>query len=558
MRGLLCKLALLSTTLAVLVAFCPGTLPADTATPKKKAGLARDKAPAASKPAEVRSTLPADTKLDASALARHIDQLITQKLQAEKVQISPRSDDAEFLRRVYLDLVGHIPNADQAVAFLDSKDPDKRKKLIDDLLASKEFGKHQADIWQSLMLPRDSIALRLRQFFPNLGKWLEEGFNDNRPWDKTVRELLSATGPINKTGPGVYYVAHQSVDKVTDNFTKVFLGVQLQCAQCHNHPFTDWKQNEYWGMAAFFLKVRPDGNAQMAARNGGTISVIEGNQVVRNRQRLPESAKVLPPKFLQGPEADVKPNDLYRPALSEWATNGKNPFLAKALVNRTWGLLFARGIVNPVDDMHDGNLPSHPELLTDLANQFKASGYDVKHLVRAICNSDAYQRTSRFTGNNKDAGPELFSRMPVKVLTPEQLYDSLVQVTGGPGAGRGPARPGAGARGGPATPRDQFVASWGIEDGSDPTEYQGGIPQVLRLMNGPGFNNPGAVNRILGGKTGTEAIEKLYLATLSRRPTSQELTRMNDYLAKQQADPRQALADVLWALLNCSEFALNH
>jgi hypothetical protein len=557
MRGLLCKLALLSTTLAALLAFCPGTLPADTATPKK-AGKARDRAPAAP-PSEIRSSLPADTKLDASALARHIDLLITQKLQAEKVQVSPRSDDAEFLRRVYLDLVGHIPTAEQAATFLDSKDTDKRRKLIDDLLDSKEFGKHQADIWQTLMLPRDSIALRLRQFFPNLGKWLEEGFNDNRPWDKTVRELLSATGPINKTGPGVYYVAHQGVDKVTDNFTKVFLGVQLQCAQCHNHPFTDWKQTEYWGMAAFFMKVRPDNNPQQAARNGGTISVVEGNQVVRGRQRLPDSAKILPPKFLQGPEAKVDANGPYRPALSEWATDGKNPFLARALVNRTWGLLFGRGIVNPVDDMHEGNLPSHPELLNDLANQFTANGFDVKYLVRAICNSDAYQRTSRFAGNNKDAGPELFSRMPVKVLTPVQLYDSLVLVTGQPGGGRGgPGRPAAG-RGGPATPRDQFVASFQIEDGADPTEYQAGIPQVLRLMNSPGFNNPGSVNRVLGGLTGgKEAIEKLYLATLSRRPTSQELARMSDYLAKHQAEPRQALADVLWALLNCSEFALNH
>jgi hypothetical protein len=550
MRGLLCKIALLSTTLAALVAVCPGSQAAGPSTPKK--------ADKAAKGSEVGSTLDPNTKLDAPALARHIDQLIEGKLQAEKVQLSPRSDDAEFLRRVYLDLTGHIPTAEQAVAFLDSKDQDKRKKLIDELLASKDFGKHQSDIWQTLMLPRDSLALRLRRYFPNLGKWLEESFNENKPWDKTVRELLTATGPIDKTGPGVYFVGHQSVDKVTDNFTKVFLGVQLQCAQCHNHPFTDWKQTEYWGMAAFFLKVRPDGNAQQAARNGGTISVVEGNQIVRGRQRLPESAKILPPKFLQGPEPKVNANDPYRPVLAEWVTDGKNRFFAKALVNRTWAQLFGRGIVNPVDDMHEGNLPSHPELLRDLADQFTASGFDVKHLFRAICNSNAYQRTSKPAGNNKDAAPELFARMAVKVMSPEQLFDSLTQVTGQPGAGRpGPGGAGA-ARFGPLTPRDQFVAFFGIEDGADPTEYQAGIPQVLRLMNGPGFNNPGAVNRVLGGKSGKEAVEKLYLATLSRRPTSEELTRVSSYVEKNPAETRQALADVLWALLNCSEFALNH
>src|SRR5262249_47487689 len=181
---------------------------------------------------------------------------------------------------------------------------------------------------------------------PPMIKWLEDSFNDNKSWDKVAKEVLTAEGPADK-GPTSYYLANLSVDKMTDNVTKVFLGVQLQCAQCHNHPFTDWKRDEYWGMAAFFTKVRTNGNPRQAARNGTTPGISEGPTVIRNRRTLPESAKILAPKFLGAEAPKVKSSDPYRPVLADWLTSPKNPYFSRAMVNRTWSQFFGRGFVAP-------------------------------------------------------------------------------------------------------------------------------------------------------------------------------------------------------------------
>src|SRR5262245_15945815 len=211
------------TTLVAALALVVGTHPAGGAAPKAKDTYAKAKVAAT----PVKGTLAADAKLTSPELAAHIDKLIDQKLKSEKVDASPLADDAEFLRRVYLDVTGKIPTAEKAAAFLDSKDANKRAKLIDELLESKEYGKHQADIWQALLLPKDSDSFRIRRFFPAMVKWLEDTFNDNKGWDKVAKDLLTSTGAVDK-GPTVYYLANQSVDKMTDNVTKVFLGVQLQ------------------------------------------------------------------------------------------------------------------------------------------------------------------------------------------------------------------------------------------------------------------------------------------------------------------------------------------
>ena len=208
-------------------------------------------------------------KMTAEQLARHIDSAIAAGLKAEKTDASPICSDEEFVRRVYLDLAGKIPTAEQALAFLDDREPTKRAKLIDDLLESKDFGKRQSDIWAALLLPVNSDNRRLVQYYPHLKKWLEEQFNENAPWDKMVKELMTVTGDVNKTGPAIYWIANTTPDKMTDNVTRMFMGIQLQCAQCHNHPFTDYKQTEYWETAAFFMKVGPEGNPKAAAKAGG-------------------------------------------------------------------------------------------------------------------------------------------------------------------------------------------------------------------------------------------------------------------------------------------------
>jgi len=489
------------------------------------------------------------TKLDQAALSRLIDQELNERLRAEKVTPSGRADDADFLRRAYLDLVGRIPTAEQAAKFLDSKDADKRAKLVDELLAGPDYGRHMADIWQALLLPRNSDNRRLDP--APLVAWLEDHFNKNTPWDKTVHELLTASGDADKNGAVIYFAAQGTVDKTTDNVTKVFLGVQLQCAQCHNHPFTAWKQTEYWGMAAFFLKVQATA-PQQAARNGTPINVTETERPRRGRNALPESAKMVPPKFLGGDSPKVGTGPV-RPVLADWLTAAKNPYFSRAMVNRVWGQLMGRGLVNPVDDMHEGNAASHPQLLAELAEQFAANDFDLKYLIRAICNSEAYQRTSKPNASNKDAEPAVYSRMAVKVLTGEQLVDSIAQVVGPPAARGGANRP---TGRGPGNQRAQLVAFFGGDENADATEYQDGIPQVLRLMNAAALNrSPKLMEAVKASKSPDQVVEQIYLATLSRRPDKEELDRANAYLKKVGA--ADGYGDLLWAIMNSSEFRVN-
>jgi hypothetical protein len=243
--------------------------------------------------------------------------------------------------------------------------------------------------------------------------------------------------------------------------------------------------------------------------------------------------------------------------LADWLATKSNPFFSRAMANRLWTQYFGRGIVNPVDDMHDANPATHPELLSDLAAQFAANDFDIKYMVRSIVLSDAYQRTSRPAGNNADYGPEMYARMQVKPLAPEQLYDAITSVIGAPGKASA-ARNKAAARGGNNNARDQFIAFFEVEDGADPTEYSAGIPQVLRLMNAPQLNNTAVVTRLINtSKNQNDLVEKLYLAVLSRRPSKEEAERINRYLTQSKDPRRESVAGALWALMNSSEFALN-
>lgn len=490
--------------------------------------------------------------IDAAPLTKRIDEEINKKLAAEKIPVSPRADDAEFIRRVYLDLIGVIPPADKAAAFIDSKEPNKRAKLIDELLASPAFGKHMADLWDNLLFQRvnDNRAVRVDP----LSKWLEEHFNQGDSWDQIVGGLLTATGTQEDNGAVTYMMGQLSADKITDSVSRLFLGVKIECANCHNHPFVDYKQTDYWGLAAFFMKVRIQGNTRNA-KNGPTPGLQEVSSGGGRQRGLPESAKILPPKFLKGDEAKVAKSQPLRPEFVKWLTDAKNPYFGKAWANRVWGQLFGTGIVNPIDDMHDEQIPSHPELLKELAAQFVTNGFDVRYLYRAICNSEAYQRTSKpVAGNESDK--TYFSHMYIKSLSPEQLYDSLTSIIGVQPAARNTARANAQPRG-PQGPREQFVAFFDPGEGVKATDYEAGIPQALRLMNAPQITrNSAQIARTLVKDLGTDkAIEKLYLTALARRPTAAETAKMKDYVAK---NPTDGYGDILWALLNSAEFALNH
>ncbi len=492
-------------------------------------------------------------KLDAAALARVIDQAITAKLKAEGVKPSDRADDAEFLRRVHLDLTGKVPTKEAAAAFLADTNPNKRAKLIDQLLDSKEYGVHLTDLWASLMLPRTSDNRRLNA--DALDKWLEKNFNANTSWDRMVTDLLTATGTQAENGATTYFLANNTVDKMTDSVGKLFMGLQLQCAQCHPHPFTEWTQKQYWETAAYFMKVQP-GNVNAAAKNKTSPGVQELPRAKGKRRGLPESAQFLPPKALDGTTPKIGANEALRPYLAKWLCTPENKFFSRAIVNRVWAQLFARGFVNPIDDIRPENVPSHPELFETMARQFAQSGFDLKDLYRAICLSETYQRSSKPNDSNRGVEPTLFARMNIKVLSPEQLYDSIQVVLGGDRAPARPNRPKQPNRP-QANAKVAFVNFFNLDENWDPMEFQAGIPQVLRLMNSAQMNNPARAQALTReAKTPAEAVEILYLNVLSRKPTAKELDRSLAHL-KTVGDNRQGLADLLWVLVNSSEFAVN-
>jgi hypothetical protein len=507
--------------------------------------------------APARPVLAAGALLDAQALTQRIDQAIQARLDAEGIKPCPPADDAEFLRRAYLDLVGVIPPPERVVAFLGSPNPNKRAVLIDELLAEPRHGWSLAEIWTEALVPRDSKNRRLSS--GPLQAWLAQAFNTNRPWNETVYDLLTASGTQADNGAVTFFLGNATADKLTDTVSRMFLGVQLQCAQCHDHPFTGWKRQEYWGMAAFFTKVRASARVDQLLKKGKSPAIGEDDNPRAKKAALPESALRVPPKFLLGEQPPLPEGAPYRPILARWLTAADNPFFARAMVNRTWAHFFGRGLVNPVDDMHDGNPPSHPELLASLSEQFKASGFNVRHLIRAICNSQAYQRTSRPAGA-KEGDAELLSHLPVRVLSPRQLYDSLSAVLESPlKEGSVPGKKGP-VNKAPGNPREQFLSFFNVGDGANPLEYQVGIPQALRLMNAPQINRAAvAIHRaaLAGNGTPAAVIEQLYLTTLARRPTAAERQRLTRYI-RAQADPFTGYGDILWALLNSTEFAVNH
>jgi hypothetical protein len=487
----------------------------------------------------------AEIRLDAAALARRIDQEIQKQLDTRQVPASGLADDAEFLRRVYLDMHGAVPPTDRVVAFLDSKAPDKRARLIDELLASPRYGVRLADVWDEMLVrPKPGDDLR-RYSRIELTRWLEDSFNRNRPWNEIAYDLITASG-TRAQNPAMIYLSNGGLKQqlnaadATGSVSRLFLGVQLQCAECHNHPFTGWKKTDFWALAAFFGKMQRVGYHELTEQG-------KPNKV----PPLPEHAPKESPRFLGGETPTLAPTAPYRPALARWVTSPENPYFARAMVNRTWAHYFGRGLVNPVDDLRPDNPASHPELFELLTGQFVASSFDLTYLARAITNSQAYQRTSLPTPANREDHAS-YSRMTIKVLSGEQLYDSLVVVLGEP-----PSKfAGQEKRG----PRPSFAAFFNPEDVDvDPTEYTRGIPQLLRSMNSAEFskNAEAAVAQVVRQHPSAEArVEALYLRALARRPNPAEKGRLLAFV-RQQGDDAPTYGQLLWVLLNTSEFSLN-
>jgi Protein of unknown function (DUF1549)/Protein of unknown function (DUF1553) len=506
----------------------------------------------------------------AQRLARRIDAELDRALAAGGIPVSPVADDAEFLRRAHLDLTGKIPTAEQAASFLDDTDPGKRSKLIEILIENGEYGRNLARVWRDLLIKRDldnNRGLKTEAFT----SWLADQFNRNEKWDRTVTAMLTAEGKEEASPATLFFMANQDNNqpnpaKLVGAVGNLFMGIHIQCAECHVHPYTSkWKQEDFWGMAAFFGKVRADrGGGKNKKR--GPATIVEAAANGRGKKKggpagaviaIPDptnprrTIKTVRAKFFEGEQPTLSKGP-YRQHLAQWLTGSENPYFSRALVNRMWAHFFARGLVNPLDDMNPDNEPSHPELLQMLTDEFNRSGHDVKFLVRAIAGTQAYQRTSRpLPGNVEDE--KLLSHMPVKVLDAEVMLGALATASG-QRPGRAPA-----GRGGKRGNNGGLLGFFDTREyNDDPTEFSSGVPQVLKLMNTGLTSNGGpVVSRLMRStKEPARVIEGLFLTALARRPSAAESERMLRYVNK-QSDPARGYGGVLWALLNSAEFANN-
>lgn len=525
-------------------------------------------------------------------LAATIDREIDSELAAAKVTASPQADDAEFLRRVSLDLTGAIPSYDRTVKFLMDSDPHKRAALIDELLASPAYGKHFARHWSELLIKRDFDSNKNLKTEP-FTNWLAGKFNEGVGWDAIVSEILTTSGNEAEFPATLFYLANQdnmqpSPAKLVGATGNLFMGIQLQCAECHIHPTVEkWSQKDFWGMAAFFghtiserdknvngrpvlgtamikeVERKSVGLRDRAAKKAGEKDIKPGGTIaIPDPTDNKKTVGTAQPKFLEGASPTVR-SAPYRPTLASWVVSTNNPYFAPAAVNRLWSQMFSRGLVHPVEEMHDSNLPSHPAVLKALSEEFIKSGYDQKFVLKAVCNTRAYQRTSRPTPANADADDKLLARMPVKVLNAHELLDSLVVATGyresDPPTRRfqRPMVPNPRRVDGPVS-LTRFFDTREYDD--EMTEFSFGVPQILKLMN---TNLTHRTNEVAGrvarnnGDDRRHAIEDLYLTALARRPKPDEMERMLAYVNK-KASAQQGYAGVMWALLNSAEFLSNH
>lgn len=495
------------------------------------------------------------------AMAQRIDELVEAKIKAAGFQPAARADDEEFLRRVYLDLTGAIPRVAEAREFLADEGPDKRSALIDSLLDSPAHATHLANTWRNIMLP-GGLSLEQINNVVGVQNWLRQLFVENVRYDDLVAKLLVASDG-GEAGPALYYTSLDlAPEKLASSTARIFLGLQIECAQCHDHPFDHWKQKDFWGYAAFFARLRqPTMNNPNPRGRARLIDLDEGDV------KLPNTEEVVLPKYPAGLSPDQRELGTRREQLAIWMASRDNPFLPRAAVNRVWWHLFGRGLVEPVDDLGRANAPSHPELLDEITRYFVKCGFDLRELYRLLVNTQTYQRTSRWTGEPAPP-PELYVHMPVKTLTAEQLYDSVNRVlhrrTQSMMAGININSP-------LLDPRRQAFIAKVQSSGRNFLEYQAGVLQALSLLNGSDLAEATDPERspLLGSLnapffTDEDRLRTLFLAAYSRQATEAELAACREQLAKHAAedgkagDGAKAYSDVLWVLLNSAEFALNH
>ncbi len=499
-------------------------------------------------------TDPAQSTRHARELTARIDAVLAARWAEANVRPAAVADDGEFLRRVSLDLIGKIPTAADTRDFLDDPSKDKRSALVERLLESPAYTTRATEIWRRLLLPEADTDDVARQVAGNFETWLRKKVIEEAGYDRIVREILTAkltrpnsdsTADLLEMSPAAYYVAKaRKPENLASGVARVFLGIRLECAQCHNHPFASWKREQFWSLAAFFAEVAPE-----STDDNGVIALRGRDATPRRELTIPGTKKVVAASHLDGSRPEWRPRADTRDILAEWVTAADNPYFGRAIVNRVWARFFGVGLVEPVDDIDGEAAPELRGLLDELAGQFRAQGYNLKFLIRVLTATRAYNLSS--VASPAGSTSPLFASMPVRGLSPGQLFDSLTQATGA-------EAPDARAR---------FLELFASSD-DRPVEAETTIIQALTMMNGTyveGATDPETSNALgaivkapfldLPGR-----IETIYLATLTRRPTPLELAVLVRFVERRTAPADQdgALADIFWAILNGPEFHLNH
>ncbi len=530
---------------------------------------------------------------EVARIARRVDALLEATWRDYDVTPSPMADDATWLRRVTLDLAGRIPTVAEVDAFLKSsagssrddaarEPPDRRRAVVDRLLADGDFVRHMTTTWSNLLIGRNPAPPVDRAAFQ---QHLRLAFAENRPWNVMVAELLSAEGRTDEQGATNYLVAHLNNQAVpaTAITSRLFLGQQLHCAQCHNHPFNPYQQAAFWELNSLFQQTEvltgdavrrafPQMEAREARRGPAVAALVtqaEGGPIYYETTN--GLMKVAFPRF-NGQDVDPAPEVNRRQALANLLKTRDQPQLAAAFVNRLWAQFLGAGFTSPIDDMGPHNPPCHPEVLGLLEREFRASGYDVRALIRWITATDAYRRSSETTeGNRGDdpvtAGLPLFSRVYPKPMTAEQLYDSLLTATRADQVG---VTDWTAAETNRQAWLDEFVVSLENDENSEAETLSGTYGQALTLMNGDVMQAALALEAgsFLGETVRAklpegEKLRRLWVAALSREPSARELAGIQKALrdARGPQTPRPVGAgyqDLFWALLNSNEFAIVH
>lgn len=493
-----------------------------------------------------------------------LDALIAREQERSKITPAPLSTDEQFIRRATLDLTGQLPLPADVDEFAANPDPDKRARLIDRLLESDEYARHWARYWREVVTARLTAAPRLAILAQGFEEWLYEQLRANRSWADIARAMLTASGEVRfeeleKNGAAFFLAAHRGTDADNERAaetSRIFLGIQIQCAQCHDHPSDQWKRVQFHELAGYFARLR-----ERPIRDGKQLVGVELIGAPRGEHEMPgkedpKKGLVTYPRFLDGRGPSPAAGDLdRRKFLARQIISKDNYWFAGAYVNRIWGVLMGQSFYEPVDDMGPQKEAVFPSVLTRLTGSFRGSNYDVKRLFRDIMNSQAYQRQIRLNGSSEQhlhfaaAYP---TRLPADALW-ESLVGVLGRLTAGP-ANLARRRPfAAGLEG-------VFKQEFSADPSSKADEVQGSIAQALLLMNNPTISQrlqargTNLLGRILKAyPSDDDALRILYLRTLARRPTDRELERCRQHL-RESATRAEGFEDVLWALLNSTEF----